>query len=151
VDNTGRNKYPAKRKVASYQGIILHALELCGGIDDTKPQELKIIPRVPAPLEGIEVTNFAVLIPDGNKLAKAKINYTFNKKSGRFTLESNRMLPNLAVRIGPYDQTSAHDHAEDLDKPQGATIRVEASGNVSGQTAWWIWIEGMQKIDTINF
>ena len=36
------------------QGIATHALELCAGIDDTKPEDFKIIPRVPLPLSGIE-------------------------------------------------------------------------------------------------
>jgi len=46
------------------QGIALHALELCAGIDDTNPKDLKIIPRVPAPLSGLEITDFPVLIPN---------------------------------------------------------------------------------------
>ena len=132
------------------QGPAMHALELCAGIDDTKPDELKIIPRVPDPLEGIEVTNFPVLIPDGKQLAKAKINYRYDKKSGRFNLESDRTLPNLAVRIGPYNQKTANSFAEKLKKPQTAKVRVEASGNASGQVAWWIWIEGIKNMDSFS-
>jgi len=132
------------------QGIIIHALELCAGIDDTKPAELKIIPRVPSPLKGLEVTNFAVLIPNGQELAKAKINYSYDKKKCLFSLNSDRPLPNLAVRMGPYDQKTAAKYAENLNKPQDATVRTEASGNANGQTAWWIWIEGMTNIDKLD-
>ena len=132
------------------QGPAMHALELCAGIDDTKPNELKIIPRAPAPLKGLDVTNFPVLIPDGPQLATAKINYSYDKKSGRFELKSDRKLPNLAVRIGPYDEKTANNYAKKLNKPQDATVRVEASGSANGQTAWWIWIEGMKGVDKIK-
>jgi len=132
------------------QGIILHALELCAGIDDTKPAELKIIPRVPNPLKGLEVTNFAVLIPNGQELAKAKINYSYDKKKCLFSLNSDRPLPNLAVRMGPYNQKTAAKYAENMNKPQDATVRTEASGNANGQTAWWIWIEGMTNINKLD-
>jgi len=132
------------------QGIVLHAIELCAGIDDTKPSQLKIIPRVPAPLEGIEVTNFPVLVPNGKKLTRARINYSYDKKSGSFELTSDRKLPNLAIRIGPYDQNTANDYAEKLNKSQKAAIRVEASGNVYAQTAWWIWIEEMKNVDAVK-
>jgi len=132
------------------QGPAMHALEICAGIDDTKPDELKIIPRVPNPLKGLEVTNFAVLIPDGQELAKAKINYSYDKKKCLFTLDSDRALPNLAVRMGPYDQKTAAKYAENLNKPQNAKVRTEASGNANGQTAWWIWIEGIKNVNQIQ-
>ena len=132
------------------QGIILHALELCAGIDDTQPQELKILPRVPNPLEGIEVTNFPVLIPDGDRFIRARIDYCYDKKSGRFDLRSDRPLPNLAVRLGPFGQKKAHDYAAGLNKPKEATVRVEASGSDDGQVAWWVWIEGMNHVNSFK-
>jgi len=96
------------------------------------------------------VTNFAVIVPDGDQLAKAKINYNYNRKSGRFDLKSDRVLPNLAVRIGPYTQKTAEKYAEKLSKPCGATVRVEASGNADGQAAWWVWVENMKDIETLK-
>jgi len=132
------------------QGITLHVLETCAGIDDTKPAELKILPRVPDPLTGVEVTDFPVLIPDGDSLACAKVTYTYDRKTGAFALRSDRPLPSLAVRLGPLDRTAAQRLAEQAVRPSGARVRVEASGRYDGCPAWWVWFEDMKAVATLH-
>lgn len=44
------------------QGPAMHALEACAGVDDTNPDHIKIMPRIPEPLKGIEVDNFFVML-----------------------------------------------------------------------------------------
>jgi hypothetical protein len=122
----------------------MHALELCAGIDDTKPTELKIMPRVPSPLTGIEIRDFPVLIPDGNGLTRVKISYVYDRNKNIFTLSSDRTLPNLAVRIGPFDQTQAEKFFQD--KKNNYTVRIESSGTYNCKPAWWVWYEGFISV-----
>lgn len=132
------------------QGPAMHALELCAGIDDTKPHDLKILPRVPDPLTGIEVKNFMVLIPDGKGLKRAKINYTFSRKIISFELDSDIPLPALAVRLGPLEERDAKEYTEKIRHPDGSTVRIEASGTYQNHPAWWLWIEAIHNIDRVS-
>ncbi len=75
------------------QGIATHALELCAGIDDTKPEDLKIIPRVPAPLSGIEITDFPVLIPNSR---------TNTDEHGRTRTTDHGISHSLKAETGEY-------------------------------------------------
>jgi hypothetical protein len=132
------------------QGPALHALELCAGIDDTRPAELKILPRVPDPLTGLDVTDFPVLVPDGAGLTRAKINYRFVREPLSFSLESDIPLPTLAVRLGPFaGGRAARDAARKMVFPAGSTHRFVNSGRCGEGAAWWIWIEGMTRISSL--
>ena len=175
------------------QGIATHALELCAGIDDTNPKDLKIIPRVPAPLTGIIVSNFPVLIPTDYGLrvtdhgeispllsdipstpsgkgvdakrpgdspplkgvadrsgdvtfTRAKIKYSYNKNPLSFKLTSDKILPTLSVRLGPFTRTEAEKIIKKIKTPKDAKKRIDKSGHYKKQDAYWICIEGMRNI-----
>jgi len=132
------------------QGPALHALEVCAGVDDTNPQDVKIMPRVGRSMSGIEVSNFPVMIPDGDGLTRTKIDYSFERESYSFTLESKQSIPSLSVRLGPYRRDHAQQISEALEVPSSATIRVEESGTNNGQAAWWIWVEEMKNISSLT-
>ena len=85
--------------------------------------------------------NFFTLVPDGDGLAKARIQYVF-KKPNVFELKSDRTLPTLSIRLGPYGEVAAKRAAEGGDRPEGSTGRVEQSGHANGGDAWWVWVEG---------
>ncbi len=132
------------------QGIALHALEICAGIDDTHPDNFKILPRSPAPFTGLIVSNFPVLIPDATKLSRAKINYSYTRNPVSFSLTSEKTLPTLSVRFGPYTQSEATTISESLLIPANATKRTETSGEYNNTDAYWIWVEGMTNIDSVT-
>ncbi len=133
------------------QGPAMHAIELCAGIDDTRPAELKILPRVPDPLTGIEVCDFPTLVPDGDGLARVNVRYSYNRASGAFRLRSDRPLPALAVRLGPFDEAGARARAESIQCPAGAATRIERSGRAGGRDAWWVWVEGLRDAAAAEF
>jgi hypothetical protein len=133
------------------QGPPLHAIEICAGIDDSHPQNLKIMPRVPDPITGIEVNDFLVLVPDQGHLALAEVDYSFDKASGSFSLKSNRTLPTCSVRIGPFDQQKAQQFSERLKNKMKANISIESSGSYQQEEAWWVWIKGFKNIQTLSF
>ncbi len=128
----------------------LHALEIAAGIDDSDPGNLKILPRAPDPLTGIRVRNAFVLIPEAQGLEIARVDYTF-RRSDSFSLKSDRMLPMLSVRVGPFDgEEEAHHLAESMVVPEGASKRVEKSGHFAGRPASWIWIEGLKQVTELT-
>ncbi len=132
------------------QGPAMHALEVCAGIDDTNPEEIKIMPRVPDPLTGLEVSNFLTVIADGDRTQIARVNYTYEKGKS-FSLTSDKPLPNLAVRLGPYVSEGAARRAiQPSDLPSGATGRLERSGRYQDSDAWWIWVETEKAMDAFE-
>ena len=137
-------QYRREHPVPPSHQKVLHAIEVCAGIDDMNPRELKIMPRVPDPLTGIEVDNHFTLVPEGDGFAKARVAYVY-ERAGRFSLTSDRPLPTLAVRLGPF---SAEDARAALGAayPDGSTTRIEASGHYDGSDAWWVWIEGLRDV-----
>lgn len=133
------------------QGPAMHALEVCAGVDDTNPDTLKIIPRVPDPLTGIEVENHPVLIPEERGLTTKRIKYSYDRTEGEFVLEADTILPNLSVRLGPFNIHVADEVYNNISLPEGATKRVEASGTWKNKTAGWLWIENLQDVDSVSF
>jgi len=145
------------------QGIAMHAIELCAGIDDANPNDLKIIPRVPAPLSGLDIEDFPVLIPKspplkgvdakrpGNvSLTRANINYSYKLKPLSFNLNSDKILPTLSVRLGPFTKSEAKKQLKKIKIPQGAKTRIDKSGHYKKKDAYWIWVEGMKDIKALK-
>ncbi len=141
------------------QGIATHAIELCAGIDDTKPEDLKIMPRVPAPLLGIEIEDFPVLVPvtedrrrktEDGFLSRAKINYSYKLKPLRFKLTSDKTLPTLSVRLGPFTKPEAEKNLKKIKISKKTKKRIDKSGHYKKKDAYWIWVEGMKNVKTLN-
>jgi len=133
------------------QGPVLHAIELCAGMDDTKPANLKILPRVPDPLTGIEVENFFTLVPDkNNSLKRARVSYKYDKTQATFSLKSDIELPTLSVRIGPFSSQKIAAKILKGKFPKKSRQRIVASGKYQDKAAWWIWVEGMTNIKEVK-
>jgi hypothetical protein len=132
------------------QGIVLHAIEQCAGIDDTNPKELKIMPRVPDTLKGIVVENFQALVPKDGGLTKTKITYRYEPKPLSFKLDSERVLPQLSIRLGPFSESDAQKTAMILKNRKITTIRLETSGHSNHDKAWWIWIENLRDVTSFE-
>lgn len=131
------------------EGPPMHALEICAGVDDTQPANLKIMPRVPEPLSGIEVKQCATLIPVEKGLQNARVSYSF-QKAGGFQLKSDRVLPNLSVRVGPFTKDQAVLISEKATTPDGVKRSTVSSGTFQKDAAWWVWFENMHNLDQLN-
>jgi len=128
------------------QGIAMHALELCAGIDDTNPENLKILPRAPKPLSGLEIKDFPAIIPN----SRTKINYSFNLNPLSFKLKSKKSLPALSVRLGPFTKNEAENYAKKIEIPKDAKTIIDTSGHYNNKTAYWIWIVGMKNLKSVD-
>ncbi len=132
------------------QGPAIHSLEACAGIDDTDPGSVKIMPRVPEPLTGIEVRNFLTLVKHGDVVRLARIAYSYARPC-RFALSSEGSLPRLAVRLGPFGtEDSALLGMRNGAFPAGSSQRVERSGRVSGNDAYWLWVENIRDLSRVS-
>ena len=110
---------------------------------------------MPVPLSGIEITDFPVLVPisstpGGPSLTRAKINYSYNLNPLAFSLESDRVLPTLSIRLGPFTKSKAVSYLEAIEVPEHAKKRVDKSGHYKKQDAYWIWVEGMKDIKRLE-
>ena len=131
------------------QGPVMHAIELCAGVDDTDPFHVKILPRIPEPLTGIEVMNHTMLVNVDGELVKAKVDYEYTKDLS-FNLKSSRSIPFLSLRFGPYESAELCKTLTEKLKAQGFNATTVTSGTYKGTEAKWVWIKGERNINEIT-
>ena len=113
------------------QGPAMNALEICAGVDDSRDDRVRLLPRIPDPLNGLEVTGARVMTRSGDRLESATIDYAY-RRGQRFTLRCDKPVPALDIRFGPYTgQAEADRIAEAVRAKGGADVRVERSGRLS--------------------
>ena len=83
-------------------------------------------------------------------MARAKINYSYTLNPLAFQLASDRVLPTLSIRLGPFSKIEAETHLKELDVEEGATKRIDKSGHYKENTAYWIWVEGLKNIKQLE-
>jgi hypothetical protein len=55
------------------------------------------------------------------------------------------------VRFGPFtDDETARRTLGNSSFPVGSAQRIEASGHFEGQSAWWMWVEGLRNVKEIK-
>ncbi len=131
------------------QGPPMHAINSCAGVDDLDPSNIKILPRVPEPMTGIKVSNYFVMLPECDKLVKSRLAFEFTRP-GLFTMQCDREIPELSVRLGPFDEATARRRLETGKRPLGSTVRLDRSGTWHGKDAWWIWVEGIKQARSVE-
>jgi hypothetical protein len=131
------------------QGPAMHALEACAGVDDTDPSYIRIMPRLPDPLDGIEVENHFVLVPGDDGLQKARVSYRY-EKGWSFSFRSDRSIPRLSVRLGPWESEAEVSGLMDFLSGNGLEYRVVSSGSYRGKAAWWIWADASGGVSELN-
>ncbi len=131
------------------QGPVMHAIEACAGVDDTNNAFIKILPRIPDPMEGISVINHAVLIKEGNNLVKAKVDYEYNKGES-FILNSSIQIPDLSVRFGPFESSEEGTLVIEKFKKQGYSAEATVSGSYKNKPATWVWIKNQKNIKSLK-
>lgn len=130
------------------QGPAMNALEVCAGVDDIQDDRLRLMPRVPDPLKGIEVTHFRVMTREAGRNVSAWIDYTY-ERGGRFAFQSDRLLPEMDVRFGPYVSRDEADRIARSLSLKGE-VRVEESGRFRDEAAYWVWLEGLKNIQELQ-
>ena len=57
------------------QGPAMHALEMVVGIDDARPDQPRILPRIPRQLGSISIEGFPMLVADGGGTRRVRIDF----------------------------------------------------------------------------
>ena len=65
-------------------------------------------------------------------------------------MSSDKVLPTLSVRLGPFTKSEAEKQLKKIKVPKGAKKRIDKSGHYKKKDAYWIWVEGMKDIKTLN-
>jgi hypothetical protein len=117
------------------QGPPMHALEMVVGVDDARPDQPRILPRVPVQLRSLIVSDFPMLIADGSRTQRARINYEY-ERGQLFRFTSDRPIPLLQVRLGPW---KAAEPGVTIGGA-GVVTRWVTSGVDSGEPAHWLWL-----------
>ena len=131
------------------QGPAMHAIEACAGVDNTDPEHLKIMPRLPDPIRGIQVENHFVMVPGADGLRKARVSYRYEKGTG-FSLRCDPALPLLSVRLGPFHGEQEAGRLKNKLSEQGLKCHASTSGTFLGQAARWLWVEDLEEVTTLN-
>ncbi len=136
------------------QGPSMHAIELAAGVDDTDPGHVRLMPRIPQPLTGIEVEDFPVLVDkpksDGYLLDRAMVSYNYDRLQGEFELTSDVPIAQLSIRFGPFDRIAAERAMGRIEQEEVAA-RLQQSGTYQKAAAYWVWAENLKDIEEIQF
>jgi len=109
----------------------LKAMTLMAGIDDSRPGQLRILPRLPWHWDRIEVRDFPFILGDGQA---GRIEYVLEHerwlRKASLSIRTSIPVPDAAVRIGPFPSRLAFRETD--------TARIERS---RGGT--WVWVTGL--------
>lgn len=114
---------------------IVKVFSLVAGVDDSQPDRLTIMPRIPWEWNSISVEELPFTTPDGT-LGKVtyKMTHDRSRRICRFVLQSSIPLQRLDVRVGPFPP-----YLENLSGDLRQNYEVEQKENST-----WIWLRGLQ-------
>jgi len=110
------------------------ALRLMLGIDDNKPDHLRIIPRFPAEWKEMSIEDYLVLT--GKKRQKCSYSYSRHDDYQTFKLIFNEPVNSFCVRLGPLPDSKKIKRVTNKGKER--KFRILSSGD-----SQWAWIENM--------
>lgn len=86
------------------EGEIVKALRLVIGLDDNRPERLRVMPRMPYGWSEIRVEGMPAMVPTVAGWEVARLAYVLSRNAGgmRLELRSDRPLPEMTIRLGPF-------------------------------------------------
>ncbi len=106
------------------------------GVDDTRPEETVLLPRLPEGFSGIRVSDHPVVTVADGRTARASVSYSYRKSAGgaELTVSATAPIAHLRARLGPFGKA-------------GRAARVTVNGAereeafVRSGEAWWVWVD----------
>ena len=135
IDPTGHYWYRAGDLGNGVQEAeVVKAMRIVIGVDDTQPDRLRVLPRMPYGWNEIAVESYPLLFEHMGKTEPALMHYKLDRLAGRMNIEisSNKELGPIAIRLGPFDK-----------RPGGTNVRINgrlpenATVQYSGDS-WWV-------------
>src|SRR5581483_4661041 len=112
---------------------IVKALRIVIGVDDARPERVRLFPRLPDDWNEVAVENYPVVFERGGRTDTARLHYQLNRSGNRMTLAvgADRDLGPVAIRLGPFRSQPSTASVQVNGQPQ--TGEIERSGG-----SWWI-------------
>lgn len=135
VDPTGKYVYRTGDQGNGVQEAeIVKIFRILVGVDDVKPERLRIMPRLPYGWTEMAVDKYPALVERAGKNETAMLHYDLHRTGGRMSLEisADKPLGPVAMRLGPF-----------AEQPQGSAVLVngkhpaQPSIEKSGDS-WWV-------------
>ncbi len=123
----------------------VYTCQLLAGVDDTSPDELKLMPRIPTGWSGVELSDWPAAVKSGGQMQMVKLSMSVKcDASGpvSVTLKSSSPVDKVAVRVGPYASSDAADRMAVKMQSQGWAVSQVTSGQTKGKPAIWLWLKG---------
>ncbi|MFA6714791.1 MAG: hypothetical protein WCS27_05405 [Victivallaceae bacterium] len=123
---------------------LLKMVRLIKGIDDWNSADIKIMPRLPDFVDTVAVTEHPLVLGVGSGTAQIDMRYSLKRGKGEFKLKSDRKIPKLSVRLGPFglDVKSV--------KIESASGMKELKTEKTG-TANWAFVRELHDVKEMNF
>jgi len=114
---------------------VIYTIQLMVGIDDVDPAQLKIMPRIPANWDGMEIEGWPVRTISGGQSKIVKISVK-SQRANEATLDLDisfeRPIDHARLRVGPFD--SRFNQLEILGREE--SLELFTSGDSK-----WAWVE----------
>lgn len=138
VDTTGKYVFRTGDQGNGVQEAeVVKVFRILVGVDDTKPQRLQILPRMPYGWSEMGASDYPALVERDGKRELARVDYDLRRTGERVTLQisADRPLGEVAVRLGPFEkQPRPTDVAVNGARPREP--KIEMSGD-----SWWMSFE----------
>ncbi|MGB9608746.1 MAG: hypothetical protein ACPL7E_09430, partial [bacterium] len=112
---------------------IVKTLRIVIGIDNPKPGNLRLIPRIPYGWNRMEIKDYPVWLEGG---VKTGLEYRLVRegKGMKMEIKADKQLPSIEIRIGPFSEKPSQGEGN----ADGKRLRgkLEKSGD-----SWWIWFK----------
>ena len=135
VDPTGRFLYRTGDQGNGVQEAeIVKIFRILIGVDDTKPQRLRVMPRLPYGWTEMAVDKYPALVDQGREVETAFLNYDLQRAANGINLKisSDRKIGAVAFRLGPFEKPPQVASVV-INGKQPVDATVEQSGD-----SWWV-------------
>jgi len=120
------------------QAAAIKVTRLIIGVDDCRPDVLRILPRLPIGWTALHISNFPALTSDGP--TRLKMDYqTQGPNQFRCDLEFTQQPTAWEIRLGPYELNTAADNLIVEVNGQPVQFTLEHIGDHQ-----WIWLKGLK-------
>jgi len=121
---------------------VVQTILLITGIDDINPEELKLMPRLPADMPEMEIKDLPVRTMSNGKSELVNISLKMEKKKNAIELNFSNAKPidKVRLRLGPFSLSTKSVKIKLNNK------KIPAKLEKSGDSKWvWITIENVEK------
>jgi hypothetical protein len=135
IDPTGRFLFRTGDQGNGVQEAeIVKVFRILIGVDDTQPQRLRVMPRLPYGWAEMKASQYPALVERNGKTETVFLRYDLQRVAGHMSLEisADRQLGKVAMRLGPFEKRPVNSDLL-VNGKHPAESSIEQSGD-----SWWV-------------